>query len=91
MTQEERIYIDASDFQEIELQCRGCSARVAWDLTKVPITDNCPLCGVEWFKRGASDDSRKVSLFNLIDALRKLKENFKEVGCSVVFRLAHKC
>jgi hypothetical protein len=90
MTQEERTYIDASDFQEIELQCRACSARVAWDLRSTPVPDNCPLCGVEWFKRGASDDSRKVSLLDLIDALRKLKDNFKEVGCSVVFRLAEK-
>jgi hypothetical protein len=87
VTQEQRIYIDASDFQEIELRCKSCGATMNWNLEQVNFANNCITCNAEWFKMGASTDSRKVVLLDLIDALRKLRGSFSEVGCSVAFRL----
>jgi len=88
MTHEERIYIAADDIQEIELQCKHCAARLSWDSKPALFPDRCPICNEEWFKRTVQTDPRKMYLFDLTERLQKVRETFKEVGCSVAFRIA---
>jgi hypothetical protein len=87
MTYEERVYISPEDLKEFELRCKNCDGRLSWD-SIAAFPDSCPLCTHEWFKRGASPDTRKMNLFDLAMNLKKLRENFNEVGCSVAFRIA---
>jgi hypothetical protein len=90
MTHEERIYISVEDIQEIELQCKNCSGRLSFDARPAAFPDRCPLCTEEWFKRTSQTDTRKMYLFDLSDRLMKIRESFKEVGCTLAFRIASK-
>ena len=84
MTQETRHLIDFADIVGFEYECQNkeCGIKLALNMKKGRIIEQCPGCGQTWLDEGTSE---RDTVRRLFESLRRIEEQLK--GRAVKIRL----
>ena len=79
MTSEQRLLVEPSDIEAIELLCNDCAASVSLKPSDVRhfVGDQCPNCNLYWYKNGSQIEQATKGMFMAIRTLAKMKQDAK--------------